>query len=297
MSEVVGTITQLGRFPVKSMLGEHPAAIDLTEHGVVGDRAFALVDTETGKVVSAKNPRLWPQMFQCRAVFVEAPRPGEDLPPVRITLADGTSVLSDAPDVDATLSGFFGREVTLASAAPEDFTIDDYHPDVDGLGPGRQPDTVTDQKLGAAFFAEAGMPSAVPEGSLVDLFPVSVLTTSTLDHLNELKPESQFDARRFRMNVIVDAAEKGFVENAWLGQQLSIGDDAALVVIIPDPRCVMTTLAQEDLPRDKGILQTLARHNRLDVAGAGQFPCAGVYAVVSATGTIRIGDPVVLTSP
>jgi uncharacterized protein len=34
-------------------------------------------------------------------------------------------------------------------------------------------------------------------GAFFDLFPVSVLTTSTLDRLNELRPESQFDERRF----------------------------------------------------------------------------------------------------
>jgi uncharacterized protein YcbX len=290
----VGTVGTLGRFPVKSMLGEQPDTVDVGEHGIVGDRAYALIDTETGKVVSAKHPRKWPQMFQCRAEFVDPPKAGQPTPPVLITLADGTTVSSDVPDADATLSAFFGRAVVLATSAPEDFTIDEYRLDVEGLGPGQTPDTVTDQKLGAAFFAEAGMPSAVPAGAFFDLFPVSVLTTSTVNHLNEIKPDSRFDARRFRMNVLVDTPESGFVENGWLGRQLQFGDGAALVAMIPDPRCVMTTLAQEDLPKDNGILQTLARHNRLEVASAGLFPCAGVYAVVGATGTIRTGDPVVL---
>lgn len=64
--------------------------------------------------------------------------------------------------------------------------------------------------------------------------------------------------------------------------------------MIPDPRCVMTTLAQEDLSRDNGILQTIARHNRLDVASAGRFPCVGVYAVVASAGTMHRGDRVTL---
>jgi uncharacterized protein YcbX len=276
------------------MLGEQPDLVDVGEHGIVGDRAYALIDSETGKVVSAKNPRQWPQMFNCRAEFVEPPKAGQPLPPVRITLADDTTVASDEAEVDARLSAFFGRAVVLAAAAPEDFTIDEYRPDLEGVGSGHTPDTVTDQKLGAAFFADAGMPSAVPVGSFMDLFPVSVLTTSTVNHLNEIKPDSRFDARRFRMNVVVDTSETGFVENGWLGHQLQFGDGAALVAMIPDPRCVMTTLAQEDLPKDNGILQTLARHNRLEVAGAGLFPCAGVYAVVGTPGIIRTGDAVVL---
>src|SRR2546425_10395784 len=116
-SEAVGTVKALWRFPVKSMLGEELQEVDLSEAGVLGDRAYAIRDRETGKVASAKHPKLWPDLLACRAVFVEPPRPGEDLPPVRIELADGTSVLSDAADVDAVLSRFFGREVELARAA------------------------------------------------------------------------------------------------------------------------------------------------------------------------------------
>jgi hypothetical protein len=55
----------------------------------------------------------------------------------------------------------------------------------------------------------------------------------------------------------------------------------------------MPSLAQEDLPRDPRILKALARHNRLDVGGA-LYPCAGVYAVAEATGTLRKDDPVSL---
>jgi uncharacterized protein YcbX len=262
------------------------------ETGVVGDRAYALMEAETGKVVSAKNPKLGPAMFGARAEFAESPQPGEDPPPVRITLPDGTSSTSDAPDVDAWLSGFLGSDVKLVRAAPEDFTIDQYHPDIEGLDPEGHRDTVTESKLGSAFFAEAGLPSAVPVGAFFDLFPVAVLTTSTLDQLNELQPESRFDERRFRMNVILGTREQGFVENDWLGRGLEFGE-VRLTVSIPDPRCVMTTLAQDELPKDAGILRMLVRRNRIEVAG-GLYPCAGVYATVEAPGMMRAGDKAVL---
>src|SRR2546430_17379030 len=116
-SEPVGTIGALWRFPVKSMLGEQLDAGDLGEGGMVGDRAFALRDRETGKVASAKHPKLWPNLLGCRAAFVEPPRPGDDLPAVRIELADGNSVLSDAADVDAVPCPFFCRHVALSPAA------------------------------------------------------------------------------------------------------------------------------------------------------------------------------------
>ena len=294
-SGVVGSVAELWRFPVKSMRGERLDQAELSERGLVGDRAYALIDVDTGKVVSAKSVRLFPDLLDCRAAFVELPRAGRELPPVRITLADGTSVISDSRDVDRALSAYFGRDVTLARAAPEDFTIDQYHPDVEDVDPAGYRDTFVEQRLGSAFFAEAGLDSPVPVGSFFDLFPVSVMTTSTLDRLRELQPQSRIEQRRFRMNAIVGTEDPGFVENDWIGCELAIGDAARLRVALPDPRCVMTTLAQGDLPKDTDVLRTLVQHNRIQVGDAGQFPCAGVYAVVEAPGTMRVGDPIALT--
>ena len=278
--EPVGTVGALWRFPVKSMLGEALDEVDVDVGGVVGDRAFALVDAETGKVASAKHPKVWPNLLRCRASYVAPPRVDEPSPPVRIELADGTSVLSDAPEVDAVLSRFFGRGVRLARAAPEDFTIDQYHPDQEHLDPQGHRDEVTETKLGNALFNEIGMPSPLPAGSFQDVFPVSVMTTSALDHLGELQPESTFDVRRFRMNVIVATQAEGFVENSWIGGTIDVGERVKLGVPVPDPRCVMTTVAQEGLERDPQVLKALARHNRLDFAGAGLYPCAGVSIAV-----------------
>jgi uncharacterized protein YcbX len=291
-SEPVGTVRMLGRFPVKSMLGEQVDVVDVGEGGIVGDRAYAVRDRQTGKVASAKNPKLWPGLLACRAGFVEPPRPGDELPPVRIDLADGDSVLSDAPDVDAVLSRFFGRDVELAHAAQRGYTIDQYHPDEENYDPGGHRDEVVEARLGAALFDEQGLPSAVPDGSFFDAFPLSLLTSSSLAQLSEFEPQSRFDARRFRMNVIVDTPARGFVENHWLGHRLAIGDDVRIAVAMPDPRCVMPSLAQEELPRDPGVLKALG-HNRIDVAGA-LYPCAGIYAVVEAGGTIRGNDRVSL---
>ena len=292
-SEPVGMIRALWRFPVKSMLGEELDAAELTEGGIVGDRAYAIRDRETGKVASAKHSKRWPDLLGCRAAFVEPPRPGDESPPVRIELADGNSVRSDATDVDAVLSRFFGREVELARAAQNGYTIDQYHPDLENYDPDGHRDEVVEAQLGAAFFNERGLPSAVPEDSFFDLFPLSVLTTSTLDELGDLEPHSRFDVRRFRMNVIVDSPARGFVENGWLGRTLAIGDDVQLGVSLPDPRCCMPGLPQEDLPRDPQVLKALAHHNRIDVAGA-LYPCAGVYAVAEAIGMIRKNDSVSL---
>ena len=291
--QVVAAVVALWRFPVKSIPGERTAAVEVEPAGVVGDRAYALVDVETGKVMSAKTPGVGEKLFGCRATFVDPPEAAQELPPVQITLPDGSLVMSDAPRAEAQLSEFLGRRVRLARSAPADFTIDQYHPDVEDADPDGHRDTVTESKLGSAFFADAGLPSVIPDGSFLDLFPVSVMTTSTIERLSELRPQSQFDERRFRMNVILATRTAGFLENDWIGRLLKTGDDAALRVWIPDPRCVMTTLAQDDLPRDTGVLRTLVQHNRIDVAGR-LYPCAGVYATVESPGVVRVGDTVTL---
>jgi uncharacterized protein YcbX len=296
INEDLGSVAALWRFPVKSMRGEQLHDAEVTERGVLGDRAYALIDKDTGKVVSAKSVKLFPNLLDCKAAFVDPPRMGGDLPPVQILLPDSTTVRSDSGNVDRVLSAYFKRNVTLARAAPDDFTIDQYHPDVDGADPGGNRDTVVAQKLGAALFAELGIESPVAVGSFFDVFPLSVLTTSTLARLDEVRPQSRFDQRRFRMNVIVKTERPGFIENGWVGQALGLGDGAQINVALPDPRCVMTTVAQDGLPKDTDVLRTLVGHNRVQVGELGQFPCAGVYAVVAAPGKVRIGDRVLRKS-
>ncbi len=232
----VGSVATLWRFPVKSMAGEQLQDAEVTERGVLGDRAYALIDKDTGKVVSAKSVRLFPSLLDCKAAFVEPPRRGGDLPAVQILLPDSTTVRSDSGEVDRVLSVYFKRNVTLGRAAPDDFTIDQYHPDVEGADPGGNRDKVVAQKLGAALFAELGMESPVPVGSFFDVFPLSVLTTSTLAQLDGVRPQSRFDQRRFRMNVIVETERPGFVENGWVGHELrfSGGHGSTWRCSIPD---------------------------------------------------------------
>ena len=292
--EVVGAVAELWRFPVKSMRGERLQQAEVTERGVVGDRAYALIDTDTGRVVSAKSARLFPDILNCKAKFIEPPRSRGCIPPVQISLPDGTALRSDAAGVDRALSKYFKRDVELRRSAPEDFTVDQYHPDVEGADPAGNRDTVVPQKLGSALFASLGMESPVPTGSFLDVFPISILTLSTLDRLTELQPNSRFDVRRFRMNLILRTDSSGLIENEWVGHALGLGDVTRLSVALLDPRCVMITLAQDDLPKDTDVLRVLVRHNRVQLGDLGAFPCAGVYAVVTAPGDISVGDRVVL---
>jgi MOSC domain-containing protein len=265
--DATGAVVSLWRYPVKSMMGEELYVTEVTQGGLVGDRAYGLIDSSDGKVVTAKNPRKWPEMFYFRAELVDVPHVGSTMPRVRIKLPDGTLVASDQADVNQVLSKSLKREVKLSSLASRRAgTSEEYWPDMEGLD---HRDTVTDFGL--------------PEGTFFDCAFLHLLTTSTIDRLRALYPEGRFEVRRFRPNIVVNAAgdEKGFVENGWIGRTLAIGDSVRLGITGPCPRCVMTTLAQGDLPKDMGILRTAVKHNQGGV---------GVYASVLQGGQVRRGD-------
>src|SRR6202022_4824140 len=101
------------------MGGEQIHVVEQAGRGNFGGRAYALIDKETGKVVSAKSVRLFPNLLDCKAVFVEPPRRGGDLPPVQILLPDNTTVRSASGEVDRGWSVYFKPNVTLGRDAPE----------------------------------------------------------------------------------------------------------------------------------------------------------------------------------
>lgn len=83
---------------------------------------------------------------------------------------------------------------------------------------------------------------------------IHFITTNTIDALRKLTPTSRIEARRFRPNMMIDVPElEGFVEQTWVGKSVRIGDKVRLKIIQPTKRCVMTTLAQGDLPSDLNV--------------------------------------------
>ena len=263
-----GSVVALWRYPVKSMMGEELNACELTDRGVLGDRAYALVDPTNGKVVSAKNPRKWGNLFSFRAQYTAPPRLGEPIPPVIITLPNGSTITSMEDDVDKTLTRALDRDVRLEDGAPENPNLEEYWPDIEDLD---HQDTVTDEVM--------------PGGTFFDLAALHILTTATLDRLQELYRGGRFETRRFRPNIVIESSSSGnaFIENDWIGRSLSIGAGVQLAITEACPRCVMTTLPQGDLPQDRGILRAAATHNDVHV---------GVYATVTQGGMIRRGDKI-----
>jgi uncharacterized protein YcbX len=283
--EPVGSLVGLWRYPVKSMQGEELNGAWLGERGLLGDRAYALLDQATGHIASAKHPRKWAKLFACRAAFAAPPQPGAALPPIWITLPDGGVIHSDQADVDQALSRALGQDVRLIAEAPAAPTREANRTPIDA---DESPEIIRQEALALA----------APAGSFFDYATLHILTTATLDRLRELYPAGRFEARRFRPNIVIapSGGKRGFVENDWLGRMLTAESGMRLRLIDPSPRCVVTTLAQGDLPRDPGILRTLGRHN--PVASATLAPgvlldaVAGVYASVLAGGALRRDDQV-----
>src|SRR5260370_36309999 len=131
--EKIGSVLSGWRYPGKSMLGEELKSTLLTERGLLGDRAYALMDRATGTVVSAKNPRKWPSLFKFKAALMDPHDMRGGIPPVMITLPNGTLVKSEQADVDRVLSNALDSDVSLKSQAPERPQLEEYWPDVENL--------------------------------------------------------------------------------------------------------------------------------------------------------------------
>jgi uncharacterized protein len=270
----LGTVAVLRRYPVKSMLGEDLRACDVSGRGLAGDRALALVHRETGKVASAKNPRLWRGLLRLAAASG---------PDVKVAFPDGTALASTDPGIDAALSEFLGQTVTLTDTPPPGATLDRA-----------DPEQVLRDGIEAPVRVEIGqLGGASPAGTFFDFAPLHLFTTSALERIAELSPRGAVELERYRPNVVIRTTVPGFTENDWVGRDLRIGSDLVVRVMARTPRCAIPTLEHGDLPRDVAALRVLAAHNRVSpLDGVGPQPCAGVYAQVLRPGRIRVGDAV-----
>ncbi len=260
-------VVSIWRYPVKSMMGEEMNACDVTLKGLLGDRAYALVDGSTGVLANAKNPKKWSNMFDYRASFVEPPVDPEQMTNVRITFPDGSMGISSEEDLNERLSTSFNRPVSPVTPSSKEVQFEEYIPDLDVM---KNKDSV--------------VTCPTPQGTFFDAAMVHILTTATINQLRSLTPKSRIEVRRFRPNIVVDVPEsEGFVENEWIGKRIRVGEEMILEIEQPTVRCVMTTLPQGDLPRDTNVLSTAVKQN----SGA-----IGVYAKVIQGGRVRSGDTI-----
>lgn len=303
----IGTVKQIWRYAVKSMAGEQLESCSVGTLGIPADRGWAIRDEATGEITNGKNI---PLLMQCEARYREAPSDGA-IPHVVMRFPDGVEVTSDLSDVNSRLSALLGRSVSLWPRQPAT-NVEHYRrkskmarafarlarvrafraaiPALTSFGK-------ANAELRDAFSREPGEPvpdlSTLPPeileftsplGTYFDAFPIHVLTTSSLEAMQQFNSQATWDVRRFRPNFLIETGPvvRGLVESEWAGRRVRLGD-VEIRCEIPTVRCGMTMQAQRNLPKDASILRSIVKDADQNL---------GVYASVVTAGEVRVGDVV-----
>ena len=285
--QIIGTVKEIWRYPVKSMAGERMQRANVSARGIYGDRGWAIRDEKAGEI---RNARKLPALLHCTAVYLREPN-ADDAPPAQITLPDGTTFRSDSAEANARLSDLLGRTVSIWPIQPP--TERDFLK----RGAPDNPDMMAELRQVFGRLENEPLPDlstlppqilqfTSPFGTFFDAFPFNVLTTASLCALASRNPAADFDSRRFRPNVLVETNRgiEGLVEAEWSGRTLRIGA-TRIKIEMPTVRCVIPTLDQPGVKKDPSVLRTIVRDAAQNL---------GAYATVSTAGTIALGDDVAL---
>ena len=249
-------IAEIWRYPVKSMLGEQLDQASVGPGGIQGDRRWAVVDKESGVSLSAKR---YADLLRCQAWTSDGG--------VMIRIPDGGEYPVGSAEVSHALSDLLGRKVTTRSAEATE-TIQHEFP------------TAVTEGEGEPFLYE-------PETkAFFDCAPLQLLTTATLNKLQQLLPTSAIHPVRFRPNFLVETKEADFVENDWVNNDVTLGS-LRCQVYDDTRRCIMVALGQGDLPRDTEVIRTILQCNE------GR---AGVALKTQDSGMVRRGEKVEVLS-
>jgi uncharacterized protein YcbX len=260
------------RYPVKSAQGESVPRVLVGLDGPHGDRLWACVSAD-GMIVSAKSPRRWGRMLYVAASMVTTARGGDAVVvrvPAREPLIAGTA------EADEALSGWLGQRVRLTRQVPPQARLHRLWP----REPGMIPEWAGDAGMGEEEVS--GIAGAAPGGRFVDFAAVHLVTTSALDALR--RAGAPADIRRLRPNLVLSLDREPAP-----GDRVQVGDDVALRILVPTPRCAIPAAAQPGLEPAPEVLRTIGRH-RTEVPGLGRAACFGTYAQVLSTGTVAVGD-------
>ncbi len=283
MAEIVGSVKELWRYPVKSMVGSTLQRSYVEKLGMRGDRGWAIRDDRAGELTSVRK---MPRLLLCEALYEEEPE-GSDIPQVRIRLPDGSEFKSSDAGANEILSDFLERPVSLwplqprsnwqhyrlkkmsgAQAMKKQFSSREL-PDMSSVSWGKM--------LELSIFS-------TPLGRYHDCYPLHILTSNTLKKLAQIESEGDYCPRRFRPSILIESAveQARFDEFAWLDGRLCIGE-TVIDCRSRTVRCLMPAQPQSGLGKDGKVLRVLekatARH-------------LGINASVRREGLIRVGDVV-----
>lgn len=247
-------VKELWRHPVKSFQGERLEEAEIVADGVASDRAWGVLDTATGKILTGRRE---PNLLLATAALGANGQP-------TITLPDGTATTGLGEKTDAMLTNWLGRPVSLVAATAVEPQRAEFFTDA------------TDD-------ASAPVEWTMPADRFVDVMALLLLTTASLRTGATHHPDGVWDVRRFRPNVLIDADGDGWLEDGWAGKEIRIGS-AVVQGVMPCPRCTMVTRPQPGgLERDLDMFRTLNREHGANF---------GLWSTVVTPGTIRAGDEV-----
>lgn len=282
----MGQVTEIWRYPVKSMLGERLDRAPLVTSGLLGDRGWALRDEVRGGMRGAKK---LPGLMRFGSRYLAEPSEDRPSPPVEIVLPDGSVTGSGDTEVNERVTAALDHAVSLWPLRPHT-DLEHYRrsaPDHEDLMEelraifGRLPDEPLPD-LG--IFPVELIEYESPPGSYVDAFPLLLMTTGSMRTLQRIAPSSAIDIRRFRPNIVIDTGDAdGWPELDWVGRRFRLGT-ALVEVYVACPRCVMVTHEVAELSADRDVLRTIVREADQNL---------GVYATVVEPGTVAEGDELV----
>lgn len=268
---MLGRVTDLFVYPIKSLGGCRLESSAIGDLGVAGDRRWMLVDDDGVFLTQRVHPRMalahvTPSGDGC-SVTAPGQRALDIVPPPRDAARRRVRIWDDVVDgttysaaIDAWFSTFIGAPVHLV------YMADDVRRRVDP--------------------ANAAPDDRAP---FSDAYPLLVVSRESLADLNARLAEHGVPTvgiERFRPNVVVAETAGAFAEDAW--KDVTIGA-VRLRVAKPCGRCVLTTVDPATgvaSPRGEP-LRTLASYRTRD--GKVLF---AQNVLVRSTGRIAVGDAV-----
>ncbi|MBA2701984.1 MAG: MOSC domain-containing protein [Chloroflexi bacterium] len=253
------TVARLSIAPVRGLALEHPAEIDLTEHGVREDRRFYLTDAANRLVdglilgslvkISAHTD---PAAEHLRLVFPDGTVIDGDIrlgAPIETPIYRRTAqaLIVEGPWAEA-LSAFCGREIRLLRC----------------------------ERVGGTRSGH----------------PATLVTDGSLELLRQHLGVDSLDSRRFRMLIELEGG-RAHEEDDWIGGRIAVGE-AVLQISGPVARCAITTYDPRTGQRDLDTLRTIIAYRGLTDGKDVDF---GVLGEVERAGRIRIGDAVSVLDP
>ncbi len=289
----IGSLKEIWRFPVKSLGGGTVETAIVHEHGLAGDRGWAVADGLTGDLCSAKKI---PGLLNLMATYQFDPPDevayGDKIPPVTIHFPDGRECAS-AEDQEAAISEFVGRPLKLLALAPPE-NLDHYRmsepPSEEefmramNVKPGEDGLDLADYD---PAMIETLMEYSCPPGNYYDVFPLHLLTTAALDYMSAQSGEV-FDHRRFRPSLLLETLPgmEGIAEFNWVGKSLRIGE----VLLKVESRTIRCSVPSRE-QRNYGLVQN-AKISKSLYLETNRY--LGVNLTIAQKGMLRAGEEVEL---